>query len=92
MVLWRGLGSRLGVYETHPLGVFRELRFVDGFLKLVPRYSGLLAPSAGQLLGVQGKEPLFDGVYFNRLALFDDRHVNGGLFSGGEPIRNPIPI
>jgi hypothetical protein len=57
VVLWRGLGSHLGIYETHPLSVFRELRIVDRFRKLVPRYSGLLALDAGQLLGVQGKEP-----------------------------------
>jgi hypothetical protein len=41
VVLWRGLGSHLGVYETHSLNVFRKLRFVDEFLKLAKCRSNL---------------------------------------------------
>jgi len=42
----------LRVYETHPLGAFRKLSFVDEFLKLTGPCSGLPAPGAGQLLAV----------------------------------------
>jgi len=44
--------GRWGVYETHLLFVFRKLWFVDEFLELAPRFSGLLALGAGQMLGV----------------------------------------
>jgi hypothetical protein len=49
----------LGVHETHGLDAFRKLGIVDGFLKLAPHYSDLLAPGAGQLLGVHRKERYF---------------------------------
>jgi len=48
---------RMKVYETHPFGPFRKLSIVDEFLKLIQPCNGQLAPGAGQLLGVHGKEP-----------------------------------
>ena len=48
----RAKTGRWGVYETHLLFVFRKLWFVDEFLELTPRFSGLLALGAGQLPGV----------------------------------------
>ena len=44
------------VYETHPLGQFRRLSFVDEFLKLLQLVNDLLALGAGELLVVYGKE------------------------------------
>ena len=52
-----GRGRRLfRVDETHLLGAFRKLSFVDEFCKLAMRRSDPLALGAGQLLGVHQKE------------------------------------
>ena len=54
---WRAVAE---VYETHPVGAFRKLSIVYEFLKLPRPCNSLLAPGAGQLLGVRGKERMLE--------------------------------
>ena len=56
------LAYKIYIRSTCLLSEFCKLWFMDEFLKLAPRCSGLLAPGAGQLPGVYRKERYFKPI------------------------------